>query len=309
MRLLLAGAYRFGTGQINKLIGLGYEVILVQDERVPLNFDVSNIDVVVCNSLFLYSDISLFKKLKVIQVTSSGLDRIPLEYARENKIIVLNAKGVYSIPMAEWVILKILEIYKKSKFFYKNQENQIWDKRRDLLELRGKTASIIGYGNVGCEVAKRLKAFDVNIVGVGRNSIQSNYVDESININELDVALKKSDIVILTLPLNSKTRHLINKKQLDNMKENAVLINVARGEIIDENELIRTLNDGKLLGVALDVFKEEPLGESPLWNFENVIITPHNSFVSENINTRLFDLIYKNMSKLIFDYNDKEGSL
>ena len=89
---------------------------------------------------------------------------------------MFNARGVYSIPMAEWAVLKILEIYKKSKFFYKNQDQRKWEKHRGLLELTDKTASIVGFGDVGSEVAKRLKAFGVNIIGVGRRKIKSEYV-------------------------------------------------------------------------------------------------------------------------------------
>ena len=296
MELLLTGAFKYSKEQLNKIENLGYRIKFVQDERIALDFDVSSIDVVVCNSLFLYNDIRAFSSLKVIQLVSSGLDRIPLNYISDNGIKVLNARGVYSIPMAEWVILKILEIYKKTILFYKNQERHRWEKHRDLWELTDKTASIIGYGDVGNEVAKRLKAFGVNIIGVGRREIQSDYVDESMLISELDI----SDIVILTLPLNDKTKHLINKNRLDIMKNNAVLINVARGGIIDETALLEILSKGKFLGVALDVFNEEPLDESnPLWSLPSVIITPHNSFVSDKVNERMFMLIFENLSKVI----------
>ncbi|MEL7568504.1 MAG: NAD(P)-dependent oxidoreductase, partial [Clostridiaceae bacterium] len=287
MRLLLTGAFKYNQDQLNKLESLGYEIILVQDERIPLDFDVSDIDAVVCNGLFLYNDISEFKNLKVIQLTSTGLDRAPLDYINEKEIQIFNARGVYCIPMAECVVLKILEIYKKSRLFYKNQELHKWEKQRILFELTDKTAAIIGFGNVGLEIAKRLKAFGVNIISVDIRKIESDYVDESLLINDIDQALEKSEVVVLTLPLTDETRHIIHKDKLDIMKDNAVLINVARGGVIDEAALIEALNGGKFFGVALDVFEEEPLGESPLWSFENVIITPHNSFVSDKVNERL----------------------
>lgn len=300
MKLLLTGAFKYSKEQLNKIENLGFKIKFVQDERNALDFDVSSIEMVVCNSLFLYNDIREFSSLKVIQLVSSGLDRIPFNYINDNGIEVLNARGVYSIPMAEWVILKILEIYKKTTLFYKNQERHRWEKDRNLWELTDKTASIIGYGDVGNEVAKRLKAFGVNIIGVGRREIQSDYVDQSMLISELDKALAKSDIVILTLPLNDKTKHLINKNRMDIMKNNAVLINVARGGIIDETALVEILSKGKFLGVALDVFNEEPLDESnPLWSLPRVIITPHNSFVSDKVNERMFRLIFENLSKVI----------
>lgn len=294
-KLILTGAFKSNQEQLNKLEELGYEITFIQDERIPLNFDVSEIEAIVCNGLFLYNDISKFKSLKVIQLTSAGLDRVPLDYIKENGIKIYNARGVYNIPMAEWVILKILEIFKKSKFFYKNQEYHKWEKQRELLELTDKTALIVGFGNVGFEIAKRLKAFGVNIISVDIRKVESDYVDESFLIRDIDKALEKSDIIILTLPLTDETRHIINKEKIEIMNEHAVLVNVARGGIIDEDALINALNKGKFLGVALDVFEEEPLVESLLWDFKNVIITPHNSFVSDKTNERLFELIVKNL--------------
>lgn len=295
-KLLLTGAFKYSREQLSNLEHLGYEIIFVQDERKVLNIDVSGVDAVICNSLFLYNNIKEFKNLRTIQLTSAGIDRVPLDYINARGIRLFNARGVYSIPMAEWGILKVLEIYKKSRVFYKNQENQKWDKQRDLLELTDKTASIIGFGSVGSEIAKRLKAFGVNVIGVGRSKVESEYLDEYLLINHIEDALKKSDIVILTLPLTDETKHLIDKDKISIMKDNAVLVNISRGGIIDEVALIEDLKDNKFLGVALDVFEEEPLIESPLWDFENVIITPHNSFVSDKVNERLFEFMIENLA-------------
>ena len=294
-KLLLTGAFKYSREQLSNLEHLGYEIVFVQNERKALNIDVSDIDTVVCNSLFLYNDITEFKNLRTIQLTSAGLDRVPLDHINEKGIQLFNARGVYSISMAEWSILKILEIYKKSRVFYKNQELHKWEKQRDLLELTDKTAAIIGYGSVGTEIAKRLKAFGVNVISVDRQVKEDDYVDESILIDDLDAALEKSDVIILTLPLTAETKHLINEEKIKVMKDNAVLINVSRGGIIDETALIESLKEDKFLGVALDVFEEEPLNESPLWDFENVIITPHNSFVSDKVNERLFEVMIENL--------------
>lgn len=299
MKLLLTGAFNYSEEQLNQLHNLGYEILYIQDEREPIHFDVSSIDVVVCNSLFLYQDITRFDSLKLIQLISAGLDRIPLDYIKKKGIKVFNAKDVYSIPMAEWALLKVLEIYKRSKEFYKNQEQHKWEKQRNLLELTDKTASIIGFGSVGLELAKRLKAFGVNVIGLGRRKIESEYLDETLLIKDIDEALKKSDIIVLTLPLTRETRHLIDKEKINIMKDKAVLVNLARGGVIDEVDLINALKEGKFLGVALDVFEDEPLGESLLWDFENVVITPHNSFVSDKVNDRLFELIIENLTRSI----------
>ncbi|MED4450659.1 NAD(P)-dependent oxidoreductase [Cytobacillus firmus] len=185
MKLLLTGAFKYSEEQLENLKSLGYEILYIQDERVPLEIDVSDVDAVVCNGLFLYNDIKKFESLKFVQLTSAGLDRVPLDYIKDHGIKLFNAKGVYSVPMAEWVVLKILEIYKKSRKFYEAQREHKWEKQRDLFELTNKTAAIIGFGDVGAEVAKRLKAFDVKVVGVGRRKKESIYIDEYYLINEI----------------------------------------------------------------------------------------------------------------------------
>lgn len=297
-KLLLTGAIKLSEEYLQQLKALGFEIIFVKDERVSLQMDVSNIDAVVCNSLFLYNDITKFKKLQFIQLTSAGFERVPLDYIKKRGIKIFNAKGVYSIPIAEWVILKILEIYKKSRYFFKAQCEHKWEKQRDLLELTDKVATIVGFGDIGSEVAKRLKVFGAKIIGVGRRKIDSDLIDEYCSVDDLDNSLRKSDIVVLTVPLTSKTYHLINAARLANMKDNSVLINVSRGSVIDEDALVKALQKEKFLGVALDVFEEEPLAtNSPLWDIENVIITPHNSFLSDKTSNRLSGLIVGNLKK------------
>lgn len=300
MKLLLTGAFKYSEEQLDRLKSIGYEILFIQDERDPLEVDVSDIDAVVCNGLFLYNDIKKFEKLKFIQLTSSGLDRVPLDYIKEHGIRFSSAKGVYSIPMAEWVVLKVLEIYKKSRQFYEAQHDHKWEKQRDLLELSGKTASIVGFGDVGSEIAKRLKAFNVYVIGIGRREFKSPLINEYYLIDYIDEALIKSDIVILTLPLTKDTLHFIDSKIFENMKDRSVLINVSRGDIINETDLIKSLNTGKFMGVALDVFHHEPLPiKNPLWSHPRVIATPHNSFVSDNVAGRLYNLIYEKLKYFI----------
>jgi len=111
-QLLITGACSFNEEQRIKLKELGFNLTFMQDETSPIEIEVSNVDAVICNSLFLYHDIELFKELKLIQLTSAGMDRVPLDYIQSKNIEVFNARGVYSVPVAEWVVLKILELYK-----------------------------------------------------------------------------------------------------------------------------------------------------------------------------------------------------
>lgn len=300
MKTLITGAFNYSEEQIERLNSIGCETVFVQDERKKLDIDVSDIEAVICNGLFLYNDISKFKSLKFIQLTSAGFDRVPMDYINENKIEIHNAKGVYSAPMAEWVVLKILEIYKNTKFFIRNQDNKVWEKKRDLLELTDKVVTIVGCGNVGIEVAKRLKAFGCKTNGVARRQVEYDYIDKVYSMQELDKALKVSDIVVLTIALNEETKHLFDKDRFKVMKDDAVLVNVARGAIVNEEDLIEALKNGKFLGVALDVMESEPLDkESELWEFDRVLVTPHNSFVSDRIRCRLFGLMCENLEKFM----------
>lgn len=300
MKVLLTGAYRWTNDKIFAVKNLGFEADFVQDEREKLDTDLSQYDAVVCNGLFLNNEIEKFTNLKFIQATSAGLDRIPLDYVKAHNIKLFNARGVYSAPMAEWAILRTLEIYKHAFKFYENQKIHAWEKDRKLLELSGKTVLIVGTGSVGTEVAKRFSAFDATVIGADIFKNENAYFNESVLMSELDTALEKADIVVLTLPLTDETKGLFSKERIYKMKYNSVLINIARGKIVDENALISALNERRLLGAALDVFETEPLSpESPLWQTENLLISPHNSFVSDKTNERLFEVIMRNLGDFI----------
>lgn len=294
MRILLTGACNFKEEQINRIRALGFTVDFLQNEKDEI--DCSVYDGVVCNGLFLHHPIEEFQKLKFIQLTSAGYDRVPMGYCEEHGIEVFNAKGVYSIPMAEWCILQVLNAYKTPTFFENNKKNKAWQKKRDVIELAGKNACIVGFGNIGNEIAKRLKAFDVNVFAVDIAEPEGDLFDEFYEIKDIKNALIKSDIVILTLPLTDKTENIFSGAMFSVMKENSMLINISRGAVVDESALIDYIKRGKFLKVCLDVFETEPLAKTnELWDFENVFISPHNSFVGEGNNDRLFALVNKNI--------------
>jgi len=297
--LLLTGAFSYSETQIEQLRQLGYSVTFVQDEREPLEIDCSLFEAVVCNGLFLYNNIEKFTSLKFIQATSAGLDRLPLENIRKRNIVLKNAKGVYSIPMAEWCMCQILSVYKCAEFFRENQKQRKWIKNRNLRELNGSTASIIGFGSVGSETAKRLAAFGVKIIAVSRSCPKYSNYDIYIRSSDMETALIQSDIVILTLPLSKETYHLFNEHYLNKIKQGGILVNLSRGAVIDEKALVQCLNSGHLGYAVLDVFEQEPLDRTnELWNRNNVLISPHNSFVSDKNNERMFRLIYRNLREI-----------
>ena len=298
MNLLLTGAIEYSEEQLLEIKELGFKITYIQDERIPLkeqNLAPGVFDAVICNGLFLYNDIKEFTNLKFIQLTSAGFDRVPYDEINNRGIKLFNARGVYSIPMAEFALAGVLQLYKQSRFFTENQKLKKWEKHRNLLELYGKNVSIVGCGSVGTECAKRFKAFGCYVTGVDVFPYESEFYEEMVSFEKLDDKLKEADVVVLTLPLTKETENLFNENRFGNMKDSAILVNIARGKIVSEEALLKALRN-KLSGAVLDVFSEEPLSEkSPLWEMENVIITPHNSFVGDGNNERLLGVIYRNL--------------
>lgn len=300
MNLLITGAWQGAIENIKKLEKMGYIISFLQFERDELPCDYEWVEGVIGNSLFLYHPIENFVNLRYIQMTSAGYDRIPMEYVEEHNIEIYNARGVYSIPMSEFAICGVLQIYKQSAFFRDNQNNHRWEKHRGLLELNGKTVCIVGCGSVGTECAKRFQAFNCNIVGVDLYPKCDKNYRKIVYIDKFKEILPKADILILTLPLTATSKHLLNSECFALMKEGAILVNIARGGLCDTLAL-ETALDNQLGGAVLDVFDEEPLDEkSRLWGMENVLISPHNSFVGEGNLSRLNKVILDNARRLIF---------
>ena len=308
MKLLLTGCFRYTEEQFEKIQSLGYDIYFMQQEKEMLPLSADEIDAMVCNRFFLSHDISKFTNLKFIQLTSAGFDRVPVETIKERGIELYNARGVYSTPMAAWVIFRVLEHYKQGWFFKKEQDNDKWTKHRGLREIAGRKVAVVGAGNVGQEVAKRFQAFGSETTGFDIHTNTTPFFDNMQLTNRLEELVGNFDIMVVTAPLLPTTKGLISRKVLSGMKENAMLVNIARGGLIDEEALCEVLAERKDLFVALDVFVQEPLPvESSLWKLENVALSPHNSFVSDGNDQRMFDVMYlnlKNFKKRIMDRAD-----
>lgn len=295
MNLLITGAFDWKSEELRILEQMGHRVVFMQQEKEELPCTAASIEGVICNGLFLRHSIEQFTSLRYIQLTNAGFDRVPMDYVKSHGISIFNARGVYSIPMAEFVVSGVLELYKKKRFFYEKQKAHIWEKHRGLQELYGKNVCIVGCGSVGSECAKRFKAFDCNVVGIDIMPYQSNWYEKMLGFDKLDEEISGCDIIILTLPLTYETKGLINKERLSKIKDGSVLVNVARGAVVDQTALIEMLECNRIMAV-LDVFDTEPLDiYSPLWDMENVIITPHNSFVGDGNHKRMISVILNNL--------------
>ena len=297
MNLLVTGAWSDGKNCITELEAMGHTVVFMQYEKDELPCSYEWVEGVVCNGLFLSHPIGKFTNLRYIQLTSAGFDRVDMDYVKAHGIEIHNARGVYSIPMAEFALSGVLQLYKQAAFFRENQKRHLWEKHRGLLELAGKKVLVVGCGSVGNECAKRFAAFGCEVTGVDLFPREDSLYSKILPLDKLDDMLITADIVVLTLPLSEQTRHLMNDNKLSLLKDGAMLVNIARGAIVDTEALIKHID--RLGGAVLDVFEEEPLiDNSPLWDKPNIILTPHNSFVGDGNGERLKSRVIEDIRRV-----------
>lgn len=294
MNVLVTGAFQLNSEELATLKATGHQVCVHPDERDPVEHP-ERYEAVICNGLFLHNQIENFANLRLIQLTSAGLDRVPLDYIRAHGIELHNAAGVYSVPMAEFAVCGILQLYKQGRFFAENQARHKWEKHRGLLELSGRRVCILGCGDVGREIAKRLRAFGCRITGVNRTVRELPDFECVLPLEKLADAASACDILICCIALTAETHGIVSKEIFDCLPPGTIFVNVARGVLADEAAMTTWLQNGG--HAVLDVFEEEPLPDnSPLWDMENVILTPHNSFVGDGNRERLWTRIKESLS-------------
>ena len=225
----------------------------------------------------------------------------------ESDVIFTNSARVHAKPMAETVLAMILYFGRGLDLAVANQKKSIWDTEpyymegAPLNELSELTVGVVGFGGVGYEVSLRVASLGARVVALKRTSSLEDVVPtgtiELLSGDEgFRACLAQSDVLVLAIPDTPETRGMMDREAFSQMKQGAVLINVARGKLIDEEALIDALNTGKLRGAALDVFQKEPLrGDHELWGHSKVLITPHVSAVSRGFWRRETDLILHNL--------------
>lgn len=296
MKIVTTDHWTKAHTHFDELREMGHEPVFYPDETKPLEIDGGEIDALICNwSFFLYHDIKEFPNLQYLQLVSAGFNHVPLDYLKEHDITWHNARGVYSAPIAEHVLASVLYLYKHIGTFVEQQKTHEYI-RWNTRELGGKTVCIVGCGSVGTEIAKRFAAFDSNVIGCDLYPSDNPYYQTIYPLDQLNDLIAKSDILVMTVPLSDETFHMISDPQLELLKSDAILVNVARGPIIDTNALLPFLQQKKIFGAVLDVHEQEPLApDSPIWDLENVIVTPHNSFLGEHNDIRMWEVIRKNL--------------
>ncbi|RPJ99075.1 2-hydroxyacid dehydrogenase [Priestia endophytica] len=241
--------------------------------------------------------------VKLIQKTGSGVDNIDLKAAAEFGIHVASTPGANSNSVVELTIGMIISLYRKLHFLdrlTKNGEWKMWEYRTTMFEMNGKTHGVIGIGNIGRKVAQLSKAFGTNVIYYDVNRLSTEEEKElGITYVTFDNLVSQSDIISLHIPLIPETRNLISDKELNLMKSTAILVNVARGNIIDEQALAEALKCNRLLGAALDTWASEPINsDNPLLQLDNVLATPHIAGGTRDVLETVLRLSFENIRKV-----------
>ena len=244
-------------------------------------------------------------KLKYIQSIGAGFDQFPLDELSERGIVLANASGVNQNAVAEHAMSLMLALNRHIHTGRDNQNTHVWrgmlgdlTKRED--ELIGKTLLIIGMGTIGSRLARFAKAFDMRVIATKRNPATSaTSVDNLVTPDRLNELVPQADFVVLTCPLTDETKNIVDARVFEAMKSTAYLINVARGQCVDEPVLAEALKSGQIAGAGLDHFWDEPLGgDSILWDLENVIITPHTGGETRMYEERVIDILDDNLCRI-----------
>ncbi|WP_051353195.1 2-hydroxyacid dehydrogenase [Thalassobacillus devorans] len=240
---------------------------------------------------------------KLLQKTGIGVDHIDLSSADNYQLPVSNTPGANATAVAELTILMILALYRKLPLMNRSTKSgqwEMWEHRPTSFELEGKTHGLIGFGNIGRQTAKRSHAFGANIIYYDAFRAAPEHEKElEAKYLPLEEVLAQADIISLHIPLLPETKGLIGSKELTVMKQNAILINVARGGIVKEDALYQALKEGSIAGAGIDVWEQEPPKTNiPLFNLDNVIATPHIGAGTRDTLNRVLKTAFLNIQRL-----------
>jgi phosphoglycerate dehydrogenase-like enzyme len=239
------------------------------------------------------------QKLRWLHVIGAGVEHlVPIDWLPDG-VVLTNSSGVHSERSGEFIACALLMLNSRIPQHVTNQRKRTWDSRySDTID--GKTVTVIGLGSIGGSAARRAKELGLVVRGVRRSSDSHPHVDEMYPPSELHRALSGADFVVVAAALTSETRGLIGREELELLAPDAGLVNVSRAQIVDYDALAERLQSGMLRGAVLDVFDPEPLPpESPLWDCDNLIVTPHVSSDPANYNERMLAIFVDNFRRLV----------
>ncbi|WP_306052705.1 D-2-hydroxyacid dehydrogenase [Natronococcus wangiae] len=239
-------------------------------------------------------------RLELFACTFAGTEHLPMDALAEHGVVVTNAGGIHAPGIAEQAIGNILVFARRLHEGWRRKRNNEW-RHFQSRELTGSTVTVVGLGSIGQEVVKRLEGFEVETVGVRYTPSKGGPTDEVVGFDEdaIHDAFARSEYVVLACPLNDLTRGLVGEDELATLPPSAVVVNAARGGIVDTDALVAALQSNKIRGAALDVTDPEPLpADHPLWDLENCLITPHTGGHTPKHWNRLADVVATNVDAL-----------
>ena len=239
-------------------------------------------------------------QLRWIQTTSAGLDKILVPELVKRDLMITNASGVYAPQVVEQAWCLTLAVAGRVPLYWEQQKQHHWQ-IIDRIDLDGSTVGIIGLGGIGRRYARVAAAFGMRVLAVDLHQPPKPESVESLwPIDQIDELLEQSDFVLVSCPYTSETHHLVDGGRLSRMKSSAVLVNIARGSIVDEAALVSALENGHIAAAGIDVCEQEPLPpESSLWNVPNLVITPHCAGLSPQRMKQMADFFIANLQRYL----------
>lgn len=278
---------------------------LTDDEFRDPSLDLAGVEGILAQPFLIQKDLlDRAPDVKWVQGTGAGYDAADLNEIRRRGLILTNSRGVMSISIAEDVLCKMLFFSRRVRQVEQDKRAHHWNSFgmdqwmcTCYTDLYGKKLGILGYGSLGHEIAHRAKAFGMEVNAYDVHKISEPEITHAYcGEKGLDTILRESDYLVLTLPLNDSTRHMMDDCAFDKMKPTAMFINVSRGPIVDEAALYRALTEGKIAWAACDVFVREPLPQdSPLWELDNLFISSHKAGMGETWTRLIGDLMERNI--------------
>lgn len=247
------------------------------------------------------NELEVAPKLRLFACATAGVEHLPLERLRAADIAVTTGSGIHRPNVAEHVIDVLLTLVRRTTLAIERQRRNHWQTYRPWGTIAGMTATVVGLGPIGRSIATMLDNLDVSTIGVRHTPEKGGPSGEVIGYDRavLHDALSRSDAVVLACPLSEETTRLIGREALRTIPPHCILVNVSRGEVVDTDALVSALRRNALRGVALDVTDPEPLpADHPLWNFENVLITPHVAGFDPNYWAQRAEILARNVERI-----------
>jgi phosphoglycerate dehydrogenase-like enzyme len=293
-------AYALGAAFARRQTGIAFDEVRTRD---ALRDAATSAHVIVVSGLWSNDLLAAAPGLSLVQSISAGIDQYDQAAFRAAGVRLANASGVNADAVAQHALALTLALARRLPEARDNQQRRAWrgmigDPQAREQELTGKTLLVVGWGRIGARVGALAKAFGMHVIGLRRSGAADHGADEMHPPGALLAQMARADVVVLTCPLTAQTEGLIGAAALAAMQPGAMLVNVARGRVVDEASLVAALHEGRICA-GLDVTIEEPLpAQSPLWGLPNVLITPHTAGETQRYEDNVIDILVENLDRL-----------